>query len=164
MKKIKKIWQENKVLLVLAIILLICLAVFMGVSLTYFYGSGTSVYGNRLDVTKETPITDELLSKIEAEAKAYEGVTDVSTALKGKIVYITMKFEDKVKMDQAKKTTEDILKFFSENELKVYDIEFSINNSSEEGYTLMGARNASGNGTIVWNNYNMENVKKESAE
>lgn len=39
MKKIKKIWNENRVLMVLAIIIIICLIVIVCVSLTYFYGS-----------------------------------------------------------------------------------------------------------------------------
>ena len=62
MKKIKKVWEENRVLMVLAIILVICLIIFAGVAITYFYGSSDNVYGNRLDITKEVPLNSKLLS------------------------------------------------------------------------------------------------------
>lgn len=166
MKKIKKIWQENKVLLVLAIILIVCLVIFGLVALKYFYGSGSDVYGNRLDEIKDVKLSEKLFTDIKEELKKDEKVNDVSIILKGKIVYITIKYNKNVKIDDAKKIAEETLKLFNDNELAVYDIEYSISSDSDkdDGYIIMGARNANGSGKIVWNNYNMENIKKESAE
>lgn len=164
MKKIKKVWEENKVLLVLAIILVICIVVVVVVSITYFYGSSESVYGNRLDITEEVPLKEELLSNIEEELTKDESVKSVSTVLKGRIVYININFVDGTKMEDAKKKTSAVLDLFSEEELAVYDINFTINTLSTEkvvGYTLMGARNSGGSGDIIWNNYNLT---EESAE
>ena len=162
MKKIKKVWEENKVLFVLGIILLICLVVFAVVSMTYFYGSSKSVYGNRLDITKEMPLNSKLLDDIKNELESNSKVDSVNTILKGKIVYITIVFTTDVKMDEAKKIANTVIELFNADELEVYDIQFTIKNPDKEvGYTLMGAWNSNGNGSIVWNNYNIE---KESAE
>ena len=157
MKKIKKVWEENKVLLVLAIILIICIVVFNIVAMTYFYGSSDNVYGNRLDSIKNLPLSDKLLKEIKDTLEGNESVKKTSVTLKGKILYINIYFVDATKMDDAKKIAESTLELFNEDELKVYDIEFSINSLSTDdvvGYTLMGARNSNGSGSIIWNNYN----------
>ena len=159
MKRIKKVWQENKVLLVLAIILIICLVIFGAVSMTYFYGTSDSVYGNRLDATKDVPIKDDLLKEIKETLKENEKVSDVTTNLKGIVLYINIKFVEKTKMDDAKNIAESSLDLFSEEELSTYDLEYTIISLSTDdvvGYTLMGAKNAGGSESIVWNNYNIE--------
>lgn len=159
MKKIKKVWLENKVLLVLAIILVICLVIVLGVSLTYFYGSSESEYGNRLDEINNLAISDLLIKDINASLKANDIVKESSVNVKGKIVYINISFVDGTKMDDAKKIADTVIPLFNEDELNVYDLEFTITSLSTAdvlGYTLMGARNATGSGKIVWNNYNIE--------
>ena len=165
MEKIKKVLEENRVLLVLAIILVICLVVFGIVAITFFYGSSDNVYGNRLDKTKEVPLNKKLLSDIESTLESNESVKETKATLKGKIVYVNIEFVDATKMDDAKKVAEEVITLFNEDELEVYDIQFTITSLSTadfKGYTLMGARNSSGNGTLVWNNYNIE--EESSAE
>lgn len=164
MEKIKKILAENRVLLVLGIILIMCLTIFAVVSITYFYGSSDNVYGNRLDITKEMPLNSKLLKDIESELESEKNVKEAKVTLKGKIVYINIEFVNATKMDDAKKVAEETISLFNEDELGVYDIQFTINSLSTDdfkGYTLMGARNSSGNGLVVWNNYN---IKESSAE
>lgn len=166
MKKIKKILNENRVLLVLGIILIICLIIVAVVSLTYFYGSSDTVYGNRLDDVKDMPLNSKLFKDIEEELKQNESVKKVSTTTKGKIVYINIDFVDATKMEDAKVVAESVLPLFNDDELAIYDIEFTISSLSTAdfvGYTLMGARNANGIGEIVWNNYNLE-VEDEEVE
>ena len=160
MKKTKKIWEENKVLLVLAIILLVCIVVIVVVGLSFFYGSSESVYGNRLDVTKETPLDQKLFNDIKTTLEEKENVLSTNVTLKGKIVYISIKYANNIAMTDAKKIAESAIELFNEEELKVYDIEFSISSDGDSAYTLMGARNAKGSGSVVWNNYN---IVEESA-
>jgi len=165
MKKIKKVWDENRVLLVLGIILIICLIVVTVVSLTYFYGSSDSVYGNRLDEIEKLPLNDKLFDDIKNELKQNEIVKNVNITTKGKIVYINIDFVDATEMEVAKGITEGTIALFNEDELSVYDIEFTIASLSTPdfvGYTLMGARNANGIGEVVWNNYNI--VEDEEVE
>ena len=70
MKKIKKIWNENRVLMVLAIIIIICLIVIVCVSLTYFYGSSESEYGDRLDGIDKVKITSKIKSDVVNNLKS----------------------------------------------------------------------------------------------
>ena len=164
MKRIKKVWEENRVLLVLGIILIICLVIVGVVSLTYFYGSSDNVYGNRLEETERVPLNSKLFNDIESELKSNESVETVTTNLKGKILYVNITFVEATEMETAKSIAETIIPLFNEDELEVYDIEFTISSLSTTdfvGYTLMGARNATGSGEVVWNNYNIETEDEE---
>ena len=164
MNKIKKVWEENKVLLVLGIILIICLVVVVIVSLTYFYSSSDTVYGNRLDETKNVPINNKLLEDIEEELKQNESVKEAEAYVKGKIVYVIINFKDATEMEDGKEIASSVLDLFNEDELNIYDVEFTITSLSTTdfvGYTLLGARNSNGSGIIVWNNYNLENEEVE---
>lgn len=159
MNKIKKIWMENKVLLVLAIILIICVVIFASVAISYFYGSSGSVYGNRLDATKKVPLANSKLEKIKKDIETNEIVKSAKVNLKGKIVYIIINFKDNTKMEDSQKIAENVLESFTEEELKVYDLEFTISSESSDekftSYTLMGAKNSNGSETISWSNYNI---------
>jgi len=149
----------------LAIILVICLLIFAGVAITYFYGSSDNVYGNRLDVTNNVPLNDKLLEDIKEELGANENVKSTSVSLKGKIVYVNIKYVDETKMEDAKSIAEKVVELFNDDELEIYDIQFTISTLSTSelnGYTLMGARNASGSGIVIWNNYNIEEGSSES--
>ena len=166
MKIIKKVWEENRVLMVLAIILVICLIVFITVALTYFYGSSDNVYGNRLDITEKVPLNDKLLKDIKDDLRSKDNIESAEVTKKGKVVYINITFIPAVAMDVAKKVAEESISLFNDDELEVYDIQFTITSASGvevEGYTLMGARNASGSGIVIWNNYN-KNLEEGSAE
>lgn len=167
MEKIKRVLNENRVLIVLGIILILCLVIVSVVALTYFYGSSDTVYGNRLDDTKNMPLNDKLFKDIESELKENDSVKKVSTSLKGKIVYITIEFEMATEMETAKGIAASTLPLFNDDELAIYDVEFTISSLSTKefiGYTLMGARNANGLGEIVWNNYNISDGEDEEVE
>lgn len=166
MGKIKKVWQENKVLLVLAIVLVICVVVLVVVSITYFYGTSDSVYGSRLDITEKVPMSNDTLTKVKATLEENEKIDSTIVTVKGRIVYISIKFIDDVKMSDAKKIAESSLELFSEEELTVYDLQYTIasvitkEDKNNKSYTLMGSRNVNGTGTIIWNNYNIEETEK----
>ena len=166
MNKIKKIWQENKVLLVLAIVLVVCVVVLVVVSITYFYGTSDSVYGNRLDITEKVPMSNDTLNKAKEGLEKNEKVNSAKVTLKGRIVYLSIKFVDDIKMSDAKKIAESSLEYFSEEELSVYDLQYTISSKitkedkDNKSYTLMGSRNVNGVGAIVWNNYNIEETEK----
>ncbi len=165
MKKVKRIWQENKVLLVLAIILLVCIIIFAIVAMRFFYGTNNNVYGNRLNATKETPISDKLLKEIKDTVEKDETVKEVKTTLKGRVLYISIEFNSGVKMEDAKLKADAVLPLFNDDELNIYDLEFAIISKEKDNeWTLMGARNSSGSGKIVWNNKNIEIKEEEKKE
>ena len=84
----KKIFNENKTLFILAIIIIISL-IFMGVGLIrYFYGSNKDPYGDRLRDKDEYPISENIGKDIKA---LYEsGVSSVNVDVRGRIVYVTI--------------------------------------------------------------------------
>ena len=167
MSKIKRVLNENRVLLVLGIILILCLVIVSVVALTYFYGSSDTVYGNRLEDTEKLPLNEKLFKDIESKLKENDSVKKVNVSLKGKIVYINIEFEIATEMESAKGIAASALTLFNDDELAIYDVSFTISCLSTKevvGYTLMGARNANGLGEIVWNNYNIEIEEDEEVE
>lgn len=149
----KNFWKENKVLIVLAIIILGCL-VLMAVGLfTYFYSQDTTVYGNRLNNIEKYPLDKELDKKIKSN---YEnGVESVKIDLKGKIVYVIMNVADKTTKDAAKEYASKALTSFTEDELNFYDIQFMMTckeeTAEEKVFPILGYKNSS-NQSIVWTN------------
>lgn len=162
MNKIKELWKKNKILWVLLSILFICFVAIVIVVITFFFGGSKSVYGSRLDGIDNHPITESFKSEYEAGLEDDELISEVSIKTKGKIVYVAISFIDDTTLVEAQSKATASLEKFSEDILEYYDIQFTLKSGAtenSEGFTLMGARNASGSG-VVWNN----NTKVESEE
>jgi len=143
----KKLWRDNKILVILGGILVLCFIAILVIVLTYFVGTRKSVYGDRFTNMK-THIKDK---EQDAYVKALEenpNVQKVRFRVSNKTLYISVTFKSDVPLDDAKKITEDSLALFSDKIKETYDINFTINIGD---LTLMGARNSSGNG-LFWNN------------
>ena len=71
MKKFKKFWHENSVLLVLLMILVACLIAISVVVFTYFVGDSSSKYGERLDGIEDHEFKDsdqhEIITKLKED-------------------------------------------------------------------------------------------------
>ncbi len=154
MEKIKKLWQNNKVFIVLGIILIICFIAIISVSLTYFFGGSDSVYGDRL-----IGIDDyEFTSKIENSYLEYydeiESVKDVSINQNGKILYIHINFIEGTSLDDAKNVASGSIESLDETMKEYYDLNFIIESPAgeeTEGFVLLGAKNVISN-VVSWNN------------
>ncbi len=164
MDKLKKFLRENKVLLVLAIILILWLVAFVIIVVIFFYGSSKDVYGTRLDNLKDLPITEELKNDVTDTFKSEPLVNKIVINVKGANIFVNVTCDDGLKVDTAKKLAESTIALFSESLLGVYDIEFNINNvvNKEDKYLIVGTRNANSDGKIVWNEYNLN--KESSAK
>lgn len=147
MKKLKNLWANNRILLTLGIILIVCLIAIIIVVMTYFVGSSKSATGGRFDNMKVHIKDVEQNTYIEA-LEARSGVEKVRFRVSGKTFYISVTLKDDIKLADAKKIVEESLDKFSDQIKETYDMNFTIKNSS---YTLMGSRNVSGNG-FSWNN------------
>ena len=156
MKKLKKFWHENSVLLVLLMILIACLIAISVVVITYFVGDSSSKYGDRLDGIQEHPLDEKTQTEIVSTLEDSEMVENVEIRVSDtKTVYITINFVAKTTLVEAQSTALASLEYFSEEVLAFYDLEFLIKADSTEdteGFQLMGAHNVSGTGGIVWNN------------
>ena len=147
MKKLKNLWANNRILLILGIILVVCIIAIVIVFLTYFVGTKKSVYGSRFDNMKTHIKEAEQNSYIQA-LEERSGVEKASLRVQGKTIYVRVIFKDDIKLDDAKKIIDSSLEKFSDDIKETYDINFTIKNTS---FVLMGARNSSGNG-LSWNN------------
>ena len=147
MKKLKNLWANNRILLILGIILVVCIIAIIIVFLTYFVGTKKSVYGSRFDNMK-THIKESEENTYTSALKERSGVESVRFRVSGKTFYISVGFKDDIKLEDAKKIIEESIDKFSDDVKETYDMNFTIKSVS---YTLMGSRNVSGNG-FSWNN------------
>lgn len=147
MKKLKNLWKNNKILMILGAILLVCLIAIIVVVLTYFVGTKKSVYGNRFDNMK-TKITEKEQNTYIKSLEDNSSVSKVRFRVNHKTLMISVTFKNDIKLDDAKKIIDTSLEKLSDPVKETYDINFTINIGDT---VLMGARNASGNG-LFWNN------------
>lgn len=155
MKKIKKFWQENSVLLVLFVILIACLIAISVVVVKYFVGDTSSKYGERLDGIEDHPFGEKEQNEFKDKFKDEKLIIDVSTRVSGKTIYVTINFDSSATLVEAQSKALASLEYFNEDTLSFYDIQYMIKADSTEktdGFKIMGAHNISGTGGIVWNN------------
>lgn len=154
MKKLKNLWVENRVLLVLFIIVVICVCVMIGVCVSYFFGSSKSSYGDRLDGIEAVQVTDDMKNKFLDTMKTDELISDATIKVQGKIIYITLTFKDNVTLVEAQSKALASLISFEEKYQTYYDFNYTLKSNktdTSEGFLIMGAKNVNGSG-LVWNN------------
>lgn len=144
----KKLWKSNRVVFVLVIILIICFIAICSVALTFFYSKDTNEYGNRLNGIEKHPISSELKSNYKETLLANESVKSVEFNTKGRIIYVNIKFDENISLDNAKKLVEDNLSIFDEDILSYYDLQFIL---SSDNFTIMASKNVASE-KISWNN------------
>jgi len=155
LKKFKKFWHENSVLLVLLMILVACLIAISVVVFTYFVGDSSSKYGERLDGIEDHEFKDSDQHEIITKLKEDKLTLDASLRVSGKTIYVTIKFQPKTTLVEAESKALASLEYFKEDILGFYDIQFLIEaerTKEEEGFQIMGSHNVNGTGGIVWNN------------
>lgn len=155
MKKLKKIWQENSVLLVLFIILIACLIAISVVVVKYFVGDSNSKYGERLDNIEKYPFGEKEQNELKDKIKEEKSVLDVKTRVSGKTIYVTIDFDSSITLVEAQSKALASLEYFTEDTLSFYDIQYMIKADSTDktdGFQIMGSHNISGTGGIVWTN------------
>ena len=155
MKKLKKIWQENSVLFVLLFILIACLIAISVVVVTYFVGDSSSKYGDRLEGIEDYPFDEDMQNEIISKIKENEIVEDVTMRVSGKSIYVMITFVPETTLVEGQSIALSSLDYFSEETLSFYDLEYMIEaeaTEETEGFQLIGAKNVSGTGGIVWNN------------
>lgn len=160
MKKIKEIWQNNKIIFVLLIILIVCFIAIISVSLSYFVGSEKSPYGNRLD--NMVKISNEQKNNVIDTLKKDSLIKNATFRQSIRTIYISITFNEGINLDGAKEKAVSCLDLFSDEILKYYDVNFILSSDSskeEEKFNIMGCRNSNGNG-VYWNN-NTQIVEEE---
>lgn len=162
MKKLKELWGNNKVLIVLGIILIICLIAIITVTFSFFLGGNKGVYGDRLNGIDKHPVTNNIKSEYKTSLESEKSVTRVSIDTKGKIIYIIINFASDTSLEDAKNLAASSIEKLNEDILSFYDIDFTLKcekSENSEGFTILGAKNVAGSG-LIWNN----NTPLESEE
>ena len=167
MKKLKKIWQENSILFVLLFILIACIIAISVVVVTYFVGDSSSKYGDRLDGIEDYPFEEDTQNEIISKIEENEIVEDATIRVSGKIIYITITFVPETTLVEGQSIALSSLDYFSEETLSFYDLEYMIKadaTEETEGFQIIGAKNVSGTGGIVWKNNTEFETEEEVTE
>ena len=139
------------------LIIIACAAISVGLLLKYFYfGNGGSKYGDRLDGIEAAIISDNKKSEVANSIKEGKNVKDATVTITGRIIYIRIAFEAGADLDTSKSIAVKSLEQFSEEEKKFYDVHFTLvseKTDTNEGFTIMGAKNVNGT-NLIWNNNN----------
>ena len=148
----KKLMKENKILFVLALIIIICVVLIVFGLVKYFYG-GKDPYGDRLNGKDKLPISENISKDIKSLYQ--DEVSEVSVDVKGKIIYIIMDVKNGTTKENAESLANKALEKFSEEEKNYYDIQFLVTCNKEEAedklYPIEGYKNSSNN-QIIWTN------------
>ncbi len=160
MTKLKDMWLNNKILVVLVSILTLCFILICFVFITYFFGGSKSSYGPRLENLNDHKITSTVKNTYLEEIESDKIVESTKFSQKGKILYIKINFIEDITIDEAKSVAVASLQNLEEY-LDYYDINFTIaskDSENTEGFLLMGSKNINGK-VVVWNN---NTIVKES--
>ena len=153
MKKLKKFWQENSVLLVLLLILVTCLVAITIVVFTYFVGTNSSKYGDRLDGIEDYPFTTKTQKSIISSLEEDEDIEEVKIETSGKRIIITINYVAGITLVEAQSKALASLELFDEKTQSFYDLEYQIKalaTENADGFSLTGSHNVGGTGGIVW--------------
>ncbi len=153
MKKLKKMWDNNRILIILALVVIICFLIIVSVCFKYFFGSSKSSYGDRLESVQNITLKEENKSEIVNKLKESETVKNVEIHTQGKIVYIRVEFEN-VSLEKAKEIVAPTLDLIEEEVKENYDIHYTLVEEETEntkGFVIMGAKNINRT-SLIWNN------------
>ena len=161
--KFKELWGKNKVLIILGLILIGCLVAIIIVSISFFFGKGKSIEGDRIKDISKYPITETFKSDFVTSVEGNESVKSATLEVKSnrRTVYV-INFKDDTALNDAEGIAQASLSNISEDLLGYYDFEYILKcekTENSDGFTTMGAKNVAGSG-LVWNN----NTPVESEE
>lgn len=152
MGKNKKI-RNNKVLLVLLGILLVCIIAIGILFYKFFYaGAGGSKYGNRLNGIENYPLSSNLQDEIKSLYSDNSKVGTIKVNTEGRVIYIDIDFKETLKVSEAESLAEKSLEKIGENNLTYYDVHFILTFSGEEeneNFPVFGAK-SSNSLKVVW--------------
>ena len=121
--------KRHKGLAIVGGLALILLVVMFAIFVRMIFSSGKTEYGDRLNgiVKIDKSETDKLIS----ETKALDEVRDITVRTQGKIIYMTITFEDNVSKDKAKEIANKTYSYYDEKVIDCYDFEYFLRQQKE---------------------------------
>ncbi len=151
--------KHKKKLIILGVVLVILFL--LGFMLVKIYqrlspNEKQGVYGDRCDLTESIMISEERKKTIKEVVEANENMKLEDIDIKCNLIDIVITVDDSVSPSKVKTMSDDIIKAFTEEELKYYDLEIMADSGVEESenYPIMGTKHKMMNGTsnahFVW--------------
>lgn len=163
----KEFYRENRVLVILGVVVIICAIISSILLFKYFYyGNGNDKYGDRLEKIKDLVIEDKRQKEIVAKLEENKNVKSARIDIIGARVDFTINFNEEVSLVEAESAAVAILDEFSNEEKAAYNIGFNLleeKTETNEGFNIWGAINA-GREKIVWENNNPVSTPEEESE
>ena len=125
MNKLKKLWNENRIMFVLGIIVFLCFLVIAYIMFQYFFGVTTSNYGDRLESIQEVVYDEMAKSSLESSYQD-EHLVDFSVDVRGKIIYVRVKYDATVALSDAQKKSVEAYQTIDEKYRNLYDYNVTI--------------------------------------
>ena len=155
MKKLKRFYKEQRIFTILMSIVIVCVILISTILVQCFYvGNGSNKYGDRLEGIEKVEISSSRQSDYKANLTNNTKVKSTDFMITGKIIYITIQFQEKVDLVEAESIAQKSLESFSDDEKAFYDFMFTLKENSSantEGFIISGAKNKN-SPKIVWNN------------
>ncbi len=154
-KKLKSFYQKNRVYSILMIISIICiLSILFGVCFYFLGQTSKDIYGNRLEGIENIKIEESTFNEIKTNLLSSEKVENVTTELKGKLIYIVVSLKTGTHQD-TETLAQTSLNTINENIKSYYDIQYIFKNNDEnsnENFPVMGYIKAN-NSVIKWTKF-----------
>lgn len=144
MKKLLDELKKNKFTTIVFFIFLVLFIIGWIVFGLVMPKTGKPVYGNRLDGIEKVQVTDTETNDLVKALKEKDYVTTASTHISGKIINVLVEVEKGTSKSKAKTLKDEVLKAFTDDQKKFYDIQLFITNENKDakGYPMIGYKNS----------------------
>lgn len=146
-----KFIMKHKLLFIILIIILILIIAVSILLKEFSVDNSKSEYGDRLDGIEDVKISKNESNKLIDGIEELEEVKKCTYRLQGRLIYITITFNEEVELDKAKEIGNKVLEYLDDEEKKYYDIQITLKSSSKDkdGFPKMGSKHKSSE-SIVW--------------
>ena len=143
--KLLNVFKRHKGLAIIGGLTLLLFIVMFAIFSRMIFSTGKGEYGDRLKNIVEVP--KDTINKVKEEVKGKDEVKDVTLRIQGKIIYITIKYNDDVSKDKAKEIAKSTLDYFDEDITKCYDFEYILtqdeikdDEGNDKSYAVFGEK------------------------
>ena len=160
MDKFKKFLKRHKkgiIVSIIILIILIAIAISMYKIIAFLMpDSKESVYGNRCETTEKYPVSSDREKTLKEFFEKYDKMTFKSIDVKCNLIDIIVEVDDSVNVSTIKTMSKELLKVFSTEETKFYDIQLLIksNKKDSDTYPIIGTHHKEIDGSVndhfVW--------------
>lgn len=160
LNNIKKWFKSHKnlsivlgVTIVIALVLIFSITTIVNIIMP---DTRESVYGDRCKIAEKYKVDSKKEDELKSFFKKYEFVTFNALDVKCNLIDIVITVPDKTSFNDVKNMSKELLKVFSADQLRTYDIELLVksDNENSENYPQVGTHHkeidGKSNDSFVW--------------